>query len=124
MQDDSFWGDTKVLEVKIVHVAHAMTISITDTDVGVSKAALINKVGAVAKSGTTNFLEAMAEDAGTNLIGRSGVGFYSAILVADNVRVMPRCTATGCSTCGRPAQTHSLQWRRTRAATPRAEAPA
>merc|ERR1719499_2183055 len=38
VQDDSFLGDTKDLEVKIEMDADAKTISITDTGVGMSKA--------------------------------------------------------------------------------------
>merc|ERR1712066_808816 len=91
VQDDSFLGDTKDLEVKIEHDPDAKTISITDTGVGMSKADLINNLGTVAKSGTTNFLEAMAEGADANLIGQFGVGFYSAFLVADKVTVTSKC---------------------------------
>merc|ERR1719174_3581186 len=91
VQDESFLGDTKDLEVKIEHDADAKTISIIDTGVGMTKADLINNLGTVAKSGTTNFLEAMAEGADANLIGQFGVGFYSAFLVADKVTVTSKC---------------------------------
>jgi len=91
VQDDAYLGDTKDLEVKIEHDSDAKTISITDTGVGMSKADLINNLGTVAKSGTTNFLEAMAEGTDSNLIGQFGVGFYSAFLVADKVTVTSKC---------------------------------
>merc|ERR1712078_901476 len=91
VQDESFLGDTKDLEVKIEHDADQKTISIVDTGVGMTKADLINNLGTVAKSGTTNFLEAMAEGADANLIGQFGVGFYSAFLVADKVSVTSKC---------------------------------
>jgi len=91
VQDESFLGDTKDLEVKVEHDKDAKTISIIDTGVGMSKADLINNLGTVAKSGTTNFLEAMADGADANLIGQFGVGFYSAFLVADKVSVTSKC---------------------------------
>merc|ERR1711959_297364 len=91
VQDETFLGDTKDLEVKIEHDADAKTISIIDTGLGMTKADLINNLGTVAKSGTTNFLEAMAEGADANLIGQFGVGFYSAFLVADKVSVTSKC---------------------------------
>jgi heat shock protein beta len=87
VQDESYLGDTKDLEIKLEFDQEAKTLSITDTGVGMTKADLINNLGTVAKSGTTNFLEAMAEGGDANLIGQFGVGFYSAFLVADKVSV-------------------------------------
>merc|ERR1712193_343390 len=91
VQDESYLGETKDLEIKIEYDADAKTISIIDTGIGMSKADLINNLGTVAKSGTTNFLEAMADGADANLIGQFGVGFYSAFLVADKVSVTSKC---------------------------------
>jgi len=91
VQDESFLGDVKDLEVKLEHDPDAKTLSIMDTGIGMSKSDLINNLGTVAKSGTTNFLEAMAEGGDANLIGQFGVGFYSAFLVADKVVVTSKC---------------------------------
>merc|ERR1719238_385828 len=91
VQDETFLGDTKDLEVKLEFDADQKTISLIDTGVGMTKADLINNLGTVAKSGTTNFLEAMADGGDANLIGQFGVGFYSAFLVADKVTVTSKC---------------------------------
>jgi len=87
VQDEAYLGEHKDLEIKIEHDPEAKTISLIDTGVGMTKSDLINNLGTVAKSGTTNFLEAMAEGGDANLIGQFGVGFYSAFLVADKVTV-------------------------------------
>merc|ERR1719405_382143 len=91
VQDEAYLGETKDLEIKIEYDAEAKTLSLIDTGIGMTKADLINNLGTVAKSGTTNFLEAMAEGGDANLIGQFGVGFYSAFLVADKVSVTSKC---------------------------------
>lgn len=89
LKDSDVLGSVRNLDIRIEFNKEAKTLSITDTGIGMTKSDLINNLGTVAKSGTTNFLEAIAQGSASdaNLIGQFGVGFYSVFLVADRVSV-------------------------------------
>eukprot|EP01017_Pseudomicrothorax_dubius_P006663 TRINITY_DN11948_c0_g2_i1.p1 TRINITY_DN11948_c0_g2~~TRINITY_DN11948_c0_g2_i1.p1 ORF type:complete len:826 (+),score=393.11 TRINITY_DN11948_c0_g2_i1:46-2523(+) len=87
VSNTSILGDTPELSIRIEFDDKAKTISITDTGIGMTKQDLINNLGTIAKSGTTNFIEQLAKGGNLNLIGQFGVGFYSTFLAGNKVSV-------------------------------------
>jgi heat shock protein beta len=75
---------TDEMSIKIKADRDNHVLHITDTGVGMTKADLINNLGTIAKSGTSDFLsnlgEATSQQEMNDLIGQFGVGFYSAFL--------------------------------------------
>lgn len=64
---------------------------VADDGIGMSRDELRDNLGTIARSGTKAFLDGLEkkEDGGA-LIGQFGVGFYSAFMVAERVRVVSR----------------------------------
>merc|ERR1711976_200539 len=82
---------TDEMTVKIKAERDNHVLHITDTGIGMTKEDLVNNLGTIAKSGTSDFLakvgEASSQQEMNDLIGQFGVGFYSSFLVADRVVV-------------------------------------
>ena len=87
------------LEVKVTCDEDAGTISITDTGVGMSKDELVANLGTIARSGSKDFISELGDSSqdaemGSSIIGRFGVGFYSAFMVSDSLTVFSRKAGT------------------------------
>lgn len=98
-------ADDPTLEIRLEPNPQARTLTLHDTGTGMSREELITNIGTIAKSGTRQLLEQIkaegksAEHVG-ELIGRFGVGFYSAFMVADKVTIVTR----------RAGETSATQW--------------
>ena len=70
------------------------TITITDNGIGMTRDELEKDLGTIAKSGSQIFKDDIKETdkaaKATDIIGQFGVGFYSAFMVADDVKVTSR----------------------------------
>ena len=92
-------GDDAKSRITVALDPETRRLTVEDNGIGMSREEMIEALGTIARSGTKAFLErieaAQAGDAGKKtednaLIGRFGVGFYSAFMVAERVEVVSR----------------------------------
>lgn len=76
--------------------SEARTLTVRDNGIGMNREELVENIGTIARSGTREFMAALAERkqkgeaVSAELIGRFGVGFYSAFMVAERVTLITR----------------------------------
>ena len=81
-------GELGDLKIQVAFDADAKTITITDNGIGMTAEEIKKYINQVAFSGATEFMEKFKEAKDANeIIGRFGLGFYSAFMVADKVEI-------------------------------------
>jgi molecular chaperone HtpG len=93
LQNEALLEGNRDWKIKLVADAAAGTLTISDNGVGMSRDAIVDNLGTIARSGTREFLDTLKQADTTSrpeLIGQFGVGFYSAFMVADTVTVVSR----------------------------------
>ena len=101
LTDSSVQVDQANLAINVAFDKDARTITVSDNGIGMTADELERNLGTIAHSGSEEFKAANAEAQGdaVDIIGRFGVGFYSAFMVAREVTVISR--AYGSDECSR-----------------------
>ena len=92
LTDDSVKTSRDDYEIRITVDKESRIITIEDNGIGMTKEELENNLGTIAKSGSFDFKREGQEESAEEIdvIGQFGVGFYSAFMVADNIKVESR----------------------------------
>ncbi|MDB5060423.1 MAG: molecular chaperone HtpG [Mucilaginibacter sp.] len=81
-------GELGELRVEVAFDADKKTITISDNGIGMTADEIKKYINQIAFSGATEFMEKFKEAKDANeIIGRFGLGFYSAFMVADKVEI-------------------------------------
>ncbi|HSH25165.1 MAG TPA: molecular chaperone HtpG, partial [Massilibacterium sp.] len=90
LTDDNLTFNKENYYIKIIPNKENRTLTVTDTGIGMTKDELEHNLGVIAKSGSLAFKQENESKDGHDIIGQFGVGFYSAFMVADKVKVISK----------------------------------
>jgi len=101
--NDILEGNNK-FEIRLEADPGARTLTVSDSGIGMSREEVVSHLGTIARSGTGELRKRLEEKGSAadlpELIGQFGVGFYSAFMAADKVKVVTR----------RAGGTSAVQW--------------
>ena len=87
LTDDKVGMSKSDFAINIIADKDAGTLTITDNGIGMTAEELENNLGIIANSGSFKFKNENEKNDDVDIIGQFGVGFYSAFMVAKEVRV-------------------------------------
>lgn len=90
LTDDKVGMNKSDFAINIIADKDAGTLTITDNGIGMTAEELENNLGIIANSGSFKFKNENEKNDDVDIIGQFGVGFYSAFMVAKEVRVRSR----------------------------------
>jgi len=90
LTDDSLSFEKDNYFIKIDVDKDKRILKIADAGIGMTKEALDDNLGVIAKSGSLAFKKENEVKDGYDIIGQFGVGFYSAFMIADKVTVISK----------------------------------
>ena len=97
--DADILGDDAEFFIRITPNKEKKTLEVTDNGIGMTYDEVMENIGTIAKSGSSAFVEALenskkGDALAPDLIGKFGVGFYSAFIVADKVTLTTKAAGS------------------------------
>lgn len=90
LTDKDIKVDNSKFNIHITPDKENKTLTISDNGIGMTAEELENNLGTIAKSGSSDFKENNEHKENIDIIGKFGVGFYSAFMVASKVEVISK----------------------------------
>ena len=90
LTDESIKVDSDSFSISITIDKDKRLLTISDNGCGMNQEELENNLGTIAKSGTLAFKEENEKKDDIDVIGQFGVGFYSAFMVCDEIKVVSK----------------------------------
>ncbi|WP_373498823.1 molecular chaperone HtpG [Desulfococcus sp.] len=97
--DPEILGEDTEFRIRIAVDPENRTLTVSDNGIGMTREEVLEHIGTIAKSGTAAFAEALekVQDQSAltpDLIGRFGVGFYSAFIIAAQVTLITKAAGS------------------------------